>query len=129
MKIVDKYELAKYSYGTPFYQLKDVHNGQLFEIEAGLQILTSSSNLLLRDGTRYFNGVCPLKPDYGDDVIGGLFPIDGVDKIKFELYEDDTDSTCFDDCDRFLVLTKEELRIFIDELENFYKMCDNIKED
>ena len=122
MKIVNKYELAKQPYGTPFYYLEAVDDAeQLFQIKDGLQILTSNSKLFFIDGTQYFNGVCPLLPDYCEDGLGGLFPIDKISHIKFELYEDDTDNNCFDDCDKFLILSKEEFRIFIDTLENFYK--------
>ena len=50
MKIVDKYELAKCSYGTPFYHLDCCGNdNEYFQITEGLKILTSNTHYTLYD--------------------------------------------------------------------------------
>ena len=134
MKIVDKYELAKCSYGTPFYLLKDIEARKLtdegewqtifpiqYEINSGLQILTSRT-FYTSNGEPMFNGVCPVQPDnlfleaegYGD------FTEDNVTKIKFELFEIDDDSNNYDDEDRFLVLNKNEFKLLLDQLTEYY---------
>ena len=124
MRLVDKYELAKCSYGTPFYNLDCCGNdNEYFQITEGLKILTSN-NLYSHTGNKpMFNGVCPLKPDiYDESNCCGIFTEDIVEKASFQLYEDDDDSNNYDYEDRFLVLDKKEFKILLDELQNYYNI-------
>ena len=124
MKIVDKYGLAKCSYGTPFYHL-DIcgANDEYFQITEGIKILTSNTHYILNNGEAYFNGVCPLEPDLYDSYnCSGVFTKDMVEKTKFELFETDDDSNNYDDEDRFLILDKNEFKIILDELQGYYDM-------
>ena len=122
MKIVDKYGLAKCSYGTPFYNLYECSNGY-FQVREGLKILTSHTSYTYTDNKSFFNGVCPLEPDiYDEENYGGIFTKEMAEKAKFELYEDDDDSNNYDDEDRFLILSKEEFKIILDELQNYYNL-------
>ena len=64
MKVVNKYELAKCPYGTPFYHLDCCDNdNEYFQITEGLKILTSDTSYTYSDDKPFFNGVCPLEPD------------------------------------------------------------------
>ena len=121
MRLVDKYELAKCSYGTPFYELNHCGDGY-FELKDGLNILTSTTFYDL-ERKPLFNGVCPLLPDiYDEDDLCSIFTKELADSTKFELYEVDTDSNDFSDTDRFIVLDKKEFKILLDELQNYYNM-------
>lgn len=124
MKIIDKYELAKCSYGTPFYHLDCCDSkGEYFQINEGIQILTSNISLITSNGEVYFNGVCPLQPDLYDNYnCSGVFTEDLVQKSEFELFETDDDSNSYDDEDRFLILNKSEFKVILDELQNYYNM-------
>lgn len=123
MRLVDKYELAKCPYGTPFYYLSLCADGffKYYQIESGLQILTSNTLYSHTGNKPMFNGVCSLQPDIYDEInCCGVFTEDMVEKASFELYEDDDDSNNYDDEDRFLVLDKSEFKILLDELQNYY---------
>lgn len=124
MKVVDKYELAKCPYGTPFYHLDCCGtNNDYFQITEGLEILTSNTLYSHTGNKPMFNGVCPLQPDiYDENNCCGVFTEDMVEKASFELYEDDDDSNNYDDEDRFLVLDKSEFKSLLDELQNYYNM-------
>ena len=134
MKIVDKYELARCPYGTPFYVLKDIQARELtddgkwqklspiqYEIDSGLQILTSKT-LYTRYGEPMFNGVCPLQPDslFLEAEGYGYFTENNIGTTRFELYETDDDSNNYDDEDRFLVLDKKEFKVLLEELTEYY---------
>ena len=122
MKIVDKYGLAKCSYGTPFYNLDECGNGY-FQVREGLKILTSNTLYTSTGNKPFFNGVCPLEPDiYEEENCCGIFTEDMVEKAKFELYETDDDSNNYDNEDRFLILDKKEFKIILDELQCYYDM-------
>ena len=126
-EIVDKYELAKCSYGTPFYHLDICDNkSEYFQITEGLKILTSNNSLVFENGRLYFNGVCPLEPDLYDSYnCSGIFTKDIIEKAKFELFETDDDSNNHDDEDRFLILNKSEFKVILDELQNYYDMMED----
>ena len=122
MKIVDKYDLAKCSYGTPFYNLDECGNGY-FQVREGLKILTSNTLYSHTGNKPMFNGVCPLEPDiYDEENCCGLFTKEMAENVKFELFETDDDSNNYDDEDRFLILDKKEFKIILDELQNYYDM-------
>ena len=122
MKIVDKYDLAKCSYGTPFYNLDECGNGY-FQVREGLKILTSNALYSHTGNKPMFNGVCPLEPDiYDEENCCGLFTKEMAENVKFELFETDDDSNNYDDEDRFLILDKKEFKIILDELQSYYDM-------
>lgn len=116
MKIVDKYGLAKEPNGTAFYVLDEYGNiGN--RSEQGLLILESESFFnLTGSGKPFFNGVAYLMPDVDHSK-------DGLDMYEFsdgEPFCVDTDSSDFDDDDRFLVLDKSELGLIIKYLQGCY---------
>lgn len=110
MRIVDKYGLAKEPYGTIFYCLdKYGHLG------SELKVLISRT-FYSSDNKPMFNGVLYLAPDIIDDsgnsscddlTVGRTIPFDSLLSI-------DEDSNDYDDCDRFLVLEKEEALDMLD---------------
>ena len=121
MKIVDKYELAKCSYGTPFYKLSRVSSKE-FEIDGGVQILTSNTFYSHFDNKPMFNGICELIPDLYDEKTGyfEFLTEDRVKTMRFELFEIDDSSADYFDEDRFLILSKNEFKILLDELTEYY---------
>ena len=134
MKIVDKYELARCPYGTPFYNLQDSHalkvdkNGNWntvtpieYYIEGGLKILTSNTFYSDYDNSPMFVGACNITPDFSD-YLGCSFLIneDNIKNIKFSLFEFDDCSADYNDDDRFLVLDKNEFKLLLDELTEYY---------
>ena len=121
MRLVDKYELARCPYGTPFYELNQCGDSY-FELKDGLNILTSTT-LYNFERKPFFNGVCPLLPDiYDEENLCSVFTKELVYNTKFELYEIDTDSNDFSDTDMFVVLDKSEFKILLDKLQNYYNM-------
>lgn len=124
MKVVDKYELAKCPYGTPFYHLDCCDDdNEYFQITEGLKILTSHTSYTYTDDKPFFNGVCPLEPDiYDNYTCSSLFTKRLAEYVKFELFETDDDSNNYDDEDRFLVLDKKEFKTLLDELQNYYNV-------
>ena len=120
MKIVDKYELAKMPFGTPFYVLDEWGNiGK--GCEQGL-LIQLGNNFVDYDGKPMFNGVCYLEPDTDNY---GHFTEETLPNT-FNLFSVDTDSNDFNDKDKFLVLNAKELKIIIDYLQKCYE---NIKEN
>ena len=115
MKVVDKYELAKEPWGTPFYCL--TKDGFINKREGTLLILDSHTFYRCIDNKPMFNGVCYLTPDFEEN--NDVFSEDLLPD-KFELFSVDTDSNDFDDDDKFLVLNKEELKYIIDYLTFCY---------
>ena len=129
MKIVDKYGLAKCSYGTPFYHL-DIcgANDEYFQITEGVKILTSNTHCILNNGEAYFNGVCPLEPDLSDSYnCSGVFTKEIVEKAKFELYEDDDDSNNYDDDGRLKIMYNEKLLTILKNFDPEYDFCVDCK--
>lgn len=109
MRIVDKYGLAKYPFGTVFYEVVNQ------AVKSGPKILVSHT-FYLDDGTPMFNGVQYLEPNAFDatdkDIVVGTEI--GINEIGNDYDKDDLwfcvddDSNCYDDRDMFLVLEKEE---------------------
>ena len=131
MKIVDKYGLALCSYGTPFYRLRDCKAYKRidgkdipiipkeYDIDSGLQILTSFTFRGMWDNKPMFNGVCPVEPDEWT-VEGEGFTEENIKDKKLEFYETDEDSNDYDDDDRFLVLNKKEFKELLNLLTHYY---------
>lgn len=134
MKIVNKHELATYSIGTPFYNLKENEVKQLingkwvpvkgeYDIVGGIKFLLNP-RLDYDDGVEHFNGVLELVPDYSyvDNTPEAYFTIDNLPEFELSSWDDaDTD---YSDEDKFLVLDKKEFKYLLDELIKLYNIME-----
>ena len=120
MKVVDKYELAKHSNGTPFYELN-----RYGYIVGGLHILDGSQYMSIYNGKPVFNGVTHIEPDFDLDN-GCREPFEeGSVPLEMELFNVDDDSNDYCDLDRFLVLSKKDFKVIVDYLKDCYNKLED----